>query len=93
MAITRHGINRADSGALMRCSFEETVEILLDAAAFGEADACKGVAQHVMMGQLAPMGTGEFAVLLDEKAVLEAIPIADTSSLMAMAAMQARQGA
>merc|ERR1719483_936624 len=24
MAITRHGINRQDSGALMRCSFEET---------------------------------------------------------------------
>ena len=27
MAITRHGINRVDSGALMRCSFEETVEV------------------------------------------------------------------
>jgi hypothetical protein len=25
MAITRHDINRADTGALMRCSFEETV--------------------------------------------------------------------
>jgi hypothetical protein len=28
MAITRHGINRQDCGALMRCSFEETVSIL-----------------------------------------------------------------
>jgi DNA-directed RNA polymerase II subunit RPB1 len=28
MAITRHGINRNDTGALMRCSFEETVEII-----------------------------------------------------------------
>ena len=27
LAITRHGINRIDSGALMRCSFEETVEV------------------------------------------------------------------
>ena len=36
MAITRHGINRADTGALMRCSFEETVEILMEAAAVGE---------------------------------------------------------
>ena len=36
MAITRHGINRTDSGALMRCSFEETVEILIDAATFAE---------------------------------------------------------
>lgn len=25
MAITRHGINRQEVGALMRCSFEETV--------------------------------------------------------------------
>ena len=35
MAITRHGINRADTEALMRCSFEETVEILMEAAAVG----------------------------------------------------------
>ena len=27
MAITRHGVNRQDLGALMRCSFEETVSI------------------------------------------------------------------
>ncbi len=27
MAITRHGINRQEVGALMRCSFEETVSI------------------------------------------------------------------
>jgi len=25
MAITRHGINRQDTGPLMKCSFEETV--------------------------------------------------------------------
>ena len=28
MAITRHGINRQEVGALMRCSFEETVRTL-----------------------------------------------------------------
>lgn len=32
MSITRHGINRVDdAGALRKCSFEETVEILLEA--------------------------------------------------------------
>ncbi|KAF3913880.1 hypothetical protein ABW21_db0204012 [Orbilia brochopaga] len=66
MAITRHGINRADTGALMRCSFEETVEILLEAAAAGELDDCRGISENVMLGQLAPMGTGEFDVFLDE---------------------------
>jgi len=67
MAITRHGINRADTGALMRCSFEETVEILLDAAASGELDDCRGVSENVMLGQLAPLGTGELEVLLDQQ--------------------------
>lgn len=43
MAITRHGINRAETSALMRCSFEETVEILIDAAGAGEVDVCKGM--------------------------------------------------
>lgn len=65
MAITRHGINRADTGALMRCSFEETVEILMDAAAVGEKDDCHGIAENVMFGQMAPMGTGAFDVALD----------------------------
>ena len=67
VAITRHGINRADTGALMRCSFEETVEILLEAAAIGELDDCRGISENVMLGQLAPMGTGEFDVFLDPK--------------------------
>jgi DNA-directed RNA polymerase II subunit RPB1 len=65
MAITRHGINRADTGALMRCSFEETVEILMEAATVGEKDDCHGIAENVMFGQMAPMGTGSFDVALD----------------------------
>ncbi|KAK9370544.1 hypothetical protein V1509DRAFT_616123 [Lipomyces kononenkoae] len=67
MAITRHGINRADTGALMRCSFEETVEILLEAAAAAELDDCRGVSENIMLGQLAPLGTGGFDLMLDEK--------------------------
>lgn len=42
MAITRHGINRQEVGALMRCSFEETVDILMEAAAHSEVDPVKG---------------------------------------------------
>ncbi|KAL7422808.1 DNA-directed RNA polymerase II core subunit rpo21 [Cryptotrichosporon argae] len=65
MSITRHGINRTDAGALSRCSFEETVEILLEAAATGDVDDCSGVAENVLLGQMAPMGTGAFDVSLD----------------------------
>ena len=31
MSISRHGINRADTGPLLRCSFEESCEVLLEA--------------------------------------------------------------
>ncbi|KAE9393327.1 beta and beta-prime subunits of DNA dependent RNA-polymerase [Gymnopus androsaceus JB14] len=73
MAITRHGINHADTGALMRCSFEETVEILMEAAAVGEKDDCHGVAENVMFGQMAPMGTGAFDAALDIDMLKDAI--------------------
>ncbi|KAF2493947.1 DNA-directed RNA polymerase II largest subunit [Lophium mytilinum] len=73
MAITRHGINRAETGALMRCSFEETVEILLDAAGNGELDDCRGVSENIMLGQLAPMGTGEFEMVMDNNMLLTMI--------------------
>jgi DNA-directed RNA polymerase II subunit RPB1 len=67
MAVTRHGINRADTGALMRCSFEETVEILFEAASSGELDDCRGVSENIILGQLAPSGTGEFDCFLDQE--------------------------
>ncbi|KAK3674120.1 DNA-directed RNA polymerase II core subunit rpo21 [Recurvomyces mirabilis] len=67
MAVTRHGINRSDTGALMRCSFEETVEILFEAASSGELDDCRGVSENIILGQLAPSGTGEFDILLDQE--------------------------
>lgn len=77
MSITRHGINRSpDNGPLMRCSFEETVDILNDAAAFGELDTCRGVSQKVMLGQLAPIGTGSFDVVLDQSSVANAVEFA-----------------
>lgn len=51
----------------MRCSFEETVEILFEAASSGELDDCRGVSENIILGQLAPSGTGEFDVLLDQQ--------------------------
>ncbi|EEB06666.1 RNA polymerase II large subunit Rpb1 [Schizosaccharomyces japonicus yFS275] len=82
MAITRHGINRAETGALMRCSFEETVEILMDAAASGEKDGCRGVSENIMLGQLAPMGTGSFDVFLDQDLLLSEVPSAGMPTLV-----------
>jgi DNA-directed RNA polymerase II subunit RPB1 len=67
MAITRHGINRQEVGALMRCSFEETVDILMEAAVHAEVDPVKGVSENIMLGQLAKAGTGCFDLVLDSE--------------------------
>eukprot|EP00924_Labyrinthula_sp_SR-Ha-C_P008403 augustus_masked-scaffold_11-processed-gene-12.79-mRNA-1 protein AED:0.00 eAED:0.00 QI:0/-1/0/1/-1/1/1/0/1836 len=80
LPVTRHGINRNDSGPLQRCSFEETVEILMDAAAFAEDDPLKGVSENVMLGNLAPIGSGHMDLLLDEEMIKEAIDHTDLAT-------------
>ena len=71
-SITRHGINRVDSGALRKCSFEETVEILLEASFHAEIDPLSGVTENIIMGQLAPYGTGAFDLMADTDMMKEA---------------------
>eukprot|EP00514_Thraustochytrium_sp_LLF1b_P002088 CAMPEP_0184516942 /NCGR_PEP_ID=MMETSP0198_2-20121128/5298_1 /TAXON_ID=1112570 /ORGANISM="Thraustochytrium sp., Strain LLF1b" /LENGTH=1771 /DNA_ID=CAMNT_0026907297 /DNA_START=225 /DNA_END=5540 /DNA_ORIENTATION=- len=75
--VTRHGINRGDSGPLQRCSFEETVEILMDAASFAESDPLTAVSENILLGQLAPLGTGHFDLYLDEEMLKDAIEYYD----------------
>lgn len=58
MPLSRHGINRMDTGPLLRCSFEETPDILCDAACFGEKDNGHGVSQNIMTGKLPEIGSG-----------------------------------
>lgn len=65
-SITRHGINRSDSGPLRKCSFEETVEILYEAAVFAETDHLSGISENIIMGQLASCGTGSFGLIVDK---------------------------
>jgi DNA-directed RNA polymerase II subunit RPB1 len=72
-AITRHGINRVNSGPLRKCSFEETTEILLEAAFFGEHDPLSGITENVIFGQLAPYGTGCFDLVVDKEALMHCI--------------------
>lgn len=49
----------------MRCSFEETVDVLLEAAGHAEVDPLRGVSENIILGQLPKMGTGCFDLLLD----------------------------
>jgi DNA-directed RNA polymerase II subunit RPB1 len=69
MAITRHGINRGDNGPLMKCSFEETIDVLTDSAVFAEIDHLQGVTENITVGKLANAGTGNFDLYYNDDSV------------------------
>jgi DNA-directed RNA polymerase II subunit RPB1 len=71
MPIDRHGINRGNAGPLAKSSFEETFDQLLNAGVYGKVDNMDGVSANIMMGQIAPAGTGFPSFLLDEKMMVE----------------------
>lgn len=65
MSISRNGINRVYQSPFRKCSFEETVDILTEAAVYADVDFLKGVTENVMVGQLSRMGTGSFDIIMD----------------------------
>ncbi|CAM9769471.1 unnamed protein product, partial [Sphacelaria rigidula] len=92
MAITRHGINRVDNGPMLRSSFEETVEILMEAAVFAEADNLKGVTDNIMLGQFANLGSGTMDLLLDENKLSQAMELTQLDTTMARLAVGGARG-
>jgi DNA-directed RNA polymerase beta' subunit len=73
MSIDRHGINKSDRGPLPKCSFEETTDMLAQAAIFSELDKMTGVSSNIMFGQEVPSGTGFVDVLFDEEKYLSCL--------------------
>lgn len=63
MPLNRHGINRTDVSPLMRASFEETIDVLCDAAMFSTTENARGCTTSIMTGQLAEFGSGSVKVL------------------------------
>jgi DNA-directed RNA polymerase II subunit RPB1 len=70
MSVDRYGINKNNIGPLAKASFEETENILLRAALFGELDPVTGVSAKIMTGQTIKGGTTFTQLLLDEAAML-----------------------
>ncbi|XP_051165390.1 DNA-directed RNA polymerase II subunit RPB1-like [Leptopilina boulardi] len=66
-AINRIGFDRKDIGALMRCSVEEKIDTLFDAASHGEIDPILGVSEKIILGQLPRIGTGCVDLLIDDE--------------------------
>ncbi len=67
----RYGVAKKKNGPLAKASFEQTGDIMLKAAVFGEMDAITGVSANIMTGQPIRGGTSFSQVLLDESAMQE----------------------
>lgn len=77
--LNRHGMgkNNVNNSVLGRSSFEETCDILLEGATYSQRDIIKGITENIMLGQMAPCGTGSFNVLLDHDKYIEEIEIVE----------------
>jgi DNA-directed RNA polymerase beta' subunit len=72
MSADRIGVNKkTKTGPLAKASFEQTQDIMLKAALFGEMDPVTGVSANIMTGQPIRGGTTFTQVLLDEAAMAE----------------------
>ncbi|MBI3190219.1 DNA-directed RNA polymerase subunit A'' [archaeon] len=63
--IGRYGISGKKSSVLARANFEETKKHLIDASFFGETDKLEGTIENIIVGQLAPIGTGMVKLVVD----------------------------
>jgi len=71
MSIDRYGINKNNIGPLAKASFEQTEDIMLRAALYGELDPVTGVSANIMTGQPIRGGTSFSSILLDEDALIK----------------------
>ena len=62
MSVTRHGLNRLNSGPLKKCTFEESVDVLMDAAVNCDRDMLQGVSESILVGQHIPTGSGAVSI-------------------------------
>jgi DNA-directed RNA polymerase beta' subunit len=71
MSVDRYGINKNDIGPLAKMSFEQTEDIALRAAQFGERDPVQGISAKVMLGAPIRAGTAFSDILFDEQAAVK----------------------
>ncbi|MEM0371930.1 MAG: DNA-directed RNA polymerase subunit A'' [Ignisphaera sp.] len=61
--IGRHGVAGTKESVLARASFEITVKQLVDAAVHGDIDDLEGIAENVIVGNYAPVGTARIKLV------------------------------
>lgn len=80
-AMTRHSMHKLGGSTYHHASFEETQDVLIQAAAFGMYDHISGVTENLMMGQLMPGGTGACDVISTQP-VTPAAPVQHVKPLL-----------
>ncbi len=57
-SISRYGVHKNQSGALTKCSFEESLDQILKAGIHGEDEQIRGVSGAIITGKRSHMGSG-----------------------------------
>jgi DNA-directed RNA polymerase subunit A" len=63
--IGRYGVSGKKASVLARANFEETKRHLINASFYGEIDTLEGSIENILIGQLAPIGTGMVELTVD----------------------------
>ncbi len=63
--IGRYGVSGKKASVLARANFEETKKHLVNASFYGEKDKLEGIIENVLLGQIAPVGTGMVQLAVD----------------------------
>lgn len=66
MSIDRHGLKKNEGAqVLARASYEESVDMLSKAAIFNQEDNLNGITSNILIGQVAPSGTGDCELIME----------------------------
>lgn len=69
LSADRHGMKLATMDPLSKASFEKPIEILYQAAVFGETDKQEGVSSRIYTGQVIKGGTGYSNLIIDTEMI------------------------
>lgn len=65
LSITRYTMRTNDVGPISKATFEESIDILINAAIHTEKEKMQGVSASIIVGNRAPIGTGFFDLCVD----------------------------
>lgn len=72
-AVGRYGISGKKGSVLAKANFEETKRHLINASFYGETDTLDGVIENILIGNIAPIGTGMVELTIDMNKMREAL--------------------